>query len=198
LLGPVVRERCAYMPTAVLLEPVVREYCADMPTAVLLGPVVREYCAYMPTAVLRGPVVREYCAYMPTAVLLGPVVRERCADMPTAVLVLHDRTSAAPMVAAGDNRVSACAVTPVMVADQVVPEMVSVRVPVSVADDRDRRDPGSGVNSGRGAQGDRHVSATAGGGGQVDLVYRAVGDGDVGRQSASGGADRDRASAVGG
>ena len=53
--------------------------------------------------------------------------------MPTAVLVLHARTSAAPMVAAGDSRVSALTVTPVMVADQVAPEMVSVLVPVSVA-----------------------------------------------------------------
>jgi hypothetical protein len=37
------------------------------------------------------------------------------------------------MVAAGDSRVSAFTVTPVMVADQVAPEMVSVLVPVSVA-----------------------------------------------------------------
>ena len=37
------------------------------------------------------------------------------------------------MVAAGDCRVSSLTVTPVMVADQVVPPMVSVLVPVSVA-----------------------------------------------------------------
>ena len=69
VVGPVVFNKSAAMPTAVLLLPSVLRSRAAVPTAVFWEPVVLEASACQPNAAFAKPVVRLKRALCPSAVL---------------------------------------------------------------------------------------------------------------------------------